>query len=136
MEHEIIKKLIKEANEVRKNCYTPYIDYRVGAALLTKGDKIYLGCNIQDAVLTTNVCAERVAFYKAISDGEKDFKAIAIVGGASGEISEFCTPCGICRQVMCEFCDDEFEIILTNGKVEKIYKLKDLLPLSFNKGNL
>lgn len=127
MEEELIKFAIKAS----QNSYSPYSNFVVGAALLTKDNKVYLGCNIENACGTSN-CAERTAFYKAISDGYKEFKAIAIVGGKNGKFNKLCPPCGICRQTMSEFCDEDFVIILGNEKLEyKKYALKQLLPLSF-----
>lgn len=114
-----------------KHSYSPYSGFRVGAALLTKSGKIYTGCNIENSAFSPTCCAERTAFFKAVSEGEKDFSAMAIVGGKSGETSEFCYPCGVCRQVMAEFCNADFEIILTNGKDIKAKKLSELLPESF-----
>ena len=135
------KLLVKEAYEAQKMAYIPYSHWAVGAALLTKEGKIYRGCNIESSTFSPTVCAERTAFFKAVSEGERNFAAIAIVGndektpiGKGG----FCPPCGVCRQVMMEFCDPEkFEIILATGINDyEIYKLKDLLPLGFGPGNL
>lgn len=120
------------ATEARKNAYAPYSDFRVGAALLTKGGKVYTGCNIENAAYTPTNCAERTAFFKAVSEGERDFEAIAIVGGKGEEPSEFCAPCGVCRQVMAEFCDPSFRVILGNVQHFCVYRLKDLFPLSFS----
>lgn len=118
--------LIEKAKEVRLNSYSPYSNFKVGSALLTKTGKIYTGCNIENGAYTPSCCAERVAFYKAISDGEKEFDSIAIVGNVNP-----CYPCGVCRQVMREFCDDSFKIyMLDNDKIlEKT--LKEILPYSF-----
>lgn len=132
MEQELVKLAIKAAN----NSYSPYSDFKVGAALLTTDGKVYLGCNIENASYTPTNCAERTAFFKAISEGNKSFKAIAIVGGKNGEFNDFCSPCGVCRQVMQEFCDKNFIIILGNKKLEyKSYTLEELLPLSFELGD-
>lgn len=131
-----LENLVAKAKEVRRYCYTPYSHYNVGAAVLTKSGKVYTGCNIENAAFTPSICAERVAISKAVSEGEKIFKAIAIVGGKGDSISEFCAPCGVCRQVMAEFCDESFKIILTNGKENRIYTLEELLPLSFTKTDL
>jgi cytidine deaminase len=130
--------LVKLALEAREHSYSPYSNFRVGAALLTKSGKIYSGCNIENAAHTPSNCAERTAFFKAVSEGEKEFEAIAIVGGPAEGIVDYCAPCGVCRQVMMEFCDYEsFEIIL--GKTEEEYKsflLQELLPLGFGPKNL
>ena len=123
-------KLLELAREQRKMSYCPYSNFSVGAALVSKSGKVYLGCNVENAVLGETICAERTAFFKAISEGEKEFTKIAIVGGRKGEKElEICAPCGACRQVMAEFCSGDFEIILSeNSKTS----LKDLLPLSFS----
>lgn len=95
--------LVSKACEAMKSAYTPYSGFKVGAALLTKGGKVYTGCNIENASYTPTICAERVAFFSAVRDGERDFCKIAIVGGKGGVISSFTYPCGVCRQVMREF---------------------------------
>jgi len=131
MEQELIKLAIKAA----ANSYSPYSKFKVGAALLTTDNKVYLGCNIENAAYGPSNCAERTAFFKAISDGAKDFKAIAIVGGKDN-FNEFCPPCGVCRQVMNEFCSKDFKIILGKENLEyKTYTLEELLPLSFELGD-
>ncbi len=139
LNNEQAKKLVKEAINARNFAYAPYSNFLVGAALLTKLGKIYTGCNIESAVYTPTCCAERTAFFKAVSEGERNFEAIAIVGGkVDEEIQKNCPPCGVCRQVMTEFCNPhEFEIILANSleNFEK-FKLKDLLPLAFGHENL
>ena len=112
--------------------YSPYSKFRVGAALLTASGKVYTGCNIENAAFSPTVCAERTAFFKAISDGETEFKAIAIVGGKDGETNNECTPCGVCRQVMQEFCSKDFTIITATDKGYNRYTLEQLLPNSFN----
>lgn len=131
-------KLIYEAIEAREMAYTPYSHFKVGAALLGKNGKIYRGCNIENAGYTPSNCAERTAFFKAVSEGEKEFLAIAIVAGAENGELEVTAPCGVCRQVMMEFCDYEsFEIILgVSGADYQVWKLKDLLPMGFGPGNL
>ena len=130
--------LVKIAIEARKFSYSPYSDFQVGAALLTKSGKVYRGCNIENAAYTPSNCAERTAFFKAVSEGEKEFEAIAIVGGHAGKELEICAPCGVCRQVMMEFCDyHTFEIILgTSEDNYQNYFLKELLPLGFGPDNL
>ena len=125
--------LINEAIEARKNAYAPFSDFLVGAALLTKEGKIYRGCNIESAVFSPSICAERVALSKAISEGEKNFTAIAIVGGARGtEPLEPCFPCGVCRQVLSEHVSlDDFIIIVGTPVNYKVYTLRQLLPEAF-----
>ncbi|MDD4839238.1 MAG: cytidine deaminase, partial [Clostridia bacterium] len=108
------EKLINEALEARKNSYVPYSNFRVGAALLTKEGKIYRGCNIENASYTPTNCAERTAFFKAVSEGEHDFVAIAVVGG-NNKKGEYCAPCGVCRQVMLEFCQPDFKVVFANA---------------------
>lgn len=133
------KDLILEAKKARKHAYTPYSHFQVGAALLTKNGKIYHGCNIENAAYTPTNCAERTAFFKAVYDGEREFEKIAIVGGAEGsEADELCAPCGVCRQVMMEFCDpDEFKIVLVNGKDECVeLSLREIFPYGFGPENL
>ena len=127
------RELIKEAKEATKGSYAPYSHFNVGAALLTADGKVYSGCNIENAAYSPTNCAERTAFFKAISEGEREFSAIAIVGGKNLDFSDFCPPCGVCRQVMSEFCDGDFRIILgRNDEEYKVYTLKELLPLSFD----
>ena len=131
--------LVKLALEARQKAYTPYSHFKVGAALLTKEGKVYQGCNIENAAYTPSNCAERTAFFKAVSEGDYNCAAIAIVGGAEdAESLELCAPCGVCRQVMMEFCDyNEFEIILGKSPEEyKVMSLEDLLPMGFGPANL
>lgn len=126
------EELIKQAIKASKNSYTPMSNFTVGAALLTRSGKIYLGCNIENSSYSATNCAERTAFFKAISEGEKEFEAIAIVGGKNGEFKEFCSPCGICRQVMNEFVTKNFKIILGKHNGEyKEYTMEELLPEGF-----
>jgi cytidine deaminase, homotetrameric len=136
--HSVAKNLILDAMEGMKNSYAPYSHFKVGAALLTKKQKVYKGCNIENASYGSTNCAERTAFYKAVSEGEKDFSAIAIVGGKNGLITDFCPPCGICRQVMREFTDPKsFLVILARSEEDYlVFLLEELLPLSFGPGNL
>ena len=126
------KELVIEAINAMKNSYSPYSDFKVGAALLTENGKIFNGCNIENVAFGPSICAERVAFFKAISEGEKNFSKIAVVGGNAGVISSPTPPCGVCRQVMREFCNDDFEILIVreNENYDKVL-LKDLLPQSF-----
>lgn len=133
------RELINIALEARQMAYTPYSHHKVGAALLTKDGKVYRGCNIESASYTPSNCAERTAFFKAVSEGEREFEAIAIVGGfEDSPVLRLCAPCGVCRQVMMEFCDPEtFEIILCDEKDElHTYKLEELLPLGFGPTNM
>jgi cytidine deaminase len=137
MENE--KQLVDAAISAREMAYTPYSHFNVGAALLTKDGKIYRGCNIENAAFTPTNCAERTAFFKAISEGEREFTAIAVVGGKAGEpISEYCPPCGVCRQVMMEFCDPEsFRVILAKSPEEwQVYTLREIIPLGFSEKDL
>ena len=118
--------------------YAPYSHFHVGAALLGKDGKIYTGCNVENAAYGPSNCAERTAVFKAVSEGCRDFEAIAIVGGPEDEkgkpaIKDFCPPCGVCRQVLAEFCDKDFKILLANGAGEiKEFTLGELLPESFS----
>ena len=128
-----MKMLIKLAMEARGKSYCPYSGFAVGAALQTKEGKIYQGCNIENAAFTPTNCAERTAFFKAVSEGEKEFCRIAIVGGKKDGVLELTSPCGVCLQVMQEFCDpDAFEVILaTSEEKYEILKLRQLLPYGF-----
>ena len=130
------KILMSEAQKARQKSYSPYSHFRVGAALLTKSGKIYTGCNIENAAYTPTVCAERTAIFKAVSDGERDFEALAVIGGAEGETADFCAPCGVCRQVIAEFCNKDFKIILGNDDKFKAYTLDGLLPFAFTDKDL
>ena len=123
------------AEQARLKAYAPYSGFKVGAALLAKSGNVYLGCNIENASYTPTNCAERTAFFKAVSEGEMEFEKIAIVGGKE-EPNELVSPCGVCRQVMAEFCDESFTILLGNSKGIKSFSLKEILPLSFTKKDL
>ena len=126
-------KLIEKAKKASENAYVPYSGFKVGAALLAKSGKVYLGCNIESASYSPTNCAERTAFFKAISEGEREFSKIAVVGGKNGDFTDFCTPCGVCRQVMSEFCSENFTVILgKNGDEYKSLTLGELLPHSFS----
>lgn len=123
---------IEMAEKARKNAYTPYSNFKVGAVLKTKSGKYYSGCNVENAGIQS-ICAERVAFTKAISEGETDFESIAVVGGEDGidkTINE-CLPCGYCRQFMQEFVSKDFKIFTKNGEEIKEYKMEELLPYGF-----
>ena len=128
--------LIQEAKKARERSYSPYSGFRVGAALLTKSGKVYHGCNIENAAYSPTNCAERTALFKAVSEGETEFVAIAVVGGLGDTLSDVCAPCGVCRQVLAEFCTGDFKIVM--GTPDKIVTstLADLLPYSFGKVNL
>lgn len=134
------EQIIEYAIEARKMAYTPYSNFKVGAALLSKDGKIIKGCNIENAAYGPTNCAERTAFFKAVSEGIKEFSAIAIVGGLEGEtdlFSGYAFPCGVCRQVMREFCDNDFIIVVAKSVDDyKVYSLGELLPESFGPDNL
>lgn len=138
MKEAQIHELIEIAVSQLQYAYTPYSNFKVGAALLGKSGKIYTGCNIENSSYTPTNCAERTAFFKAVSEGERTFDAICIVGGMNGELTKYASPCGVCRQVMMEFCEpDGFDIILATGKEDyKVFKLQDLFPLGFGPDNL
>lgn len=134
--------LLSIAADAAKGAYTPYSGFCVGAALLTSEGEIYTGCNIENASYTPTVCAERTAFFKAVSEGKRSFDAIAVYGGKredvlNGSVTAACPPCGVCRQVMSEFCErDSFRIILGTPNEPQTYTLAELLPLGFDKNNL
>ena len=126
------KELMDLAISARENSYSKYSGFSVGAALLTKGGKVYLGCNIENASFSPTCCAERTAFFSAIASGEREFSAIAVCGGKTGEKRIKCMPCGVCRQVMSEFCSKDFTILLEDGDNVVPMTLEELLPFSFN----
>ncbi|MCI6092196.1 cytidine deaminase [bacterium] len=138
MDKKLAEEMIELAIGQLQYSYTPYSGFKVGAVLLTKDGKFYTGCNIENAAFTPTNCAERTAFFKAVSEGEREFRAICIVGGKDGILTEYAAPCGVCRQVMMEFCDPEtFQIILATGKEQyEIFTLKELLPQGFGPTNL
>ena len=130
------KVLIEKAFEAQKFCYTPYSNFNVGAALLCADGTIYQGCNIENAALSPTNCAERTAFFKAISEGKKEFTAIAVVGNKKGVKpgeGDFCAPCAVCRQVMAEFCDlKTFKVIIAKSMEEYLeHTLEEILPFAF-----
>ena len=131
-------KLIDEAILGRKRSYSPYSKFKVGAAILLKNGSFIHGCNIENVSYGLSNCAERTAFFKAVSEGSREFECIAIAGGASEKIRDFCPPCGVCRQVMMEFCDPvTFKIILVKSENEyREMLLKDLLPEGFGALNI
>ena len=124
------KELIRQALSARENSYSPYSHFRVGAALLCNDGTVYTGCNIENRAYGPTNCAERTAFFKAVSEGQRDFSAIAIVGGGE-EGPVWCYPCGVCRQVMAEFCDGKFRVVVTENGKNKIFSLSELLPSAF-----
>ncbi len=129
--------LVKLAFSAMQMAYAPYSGYKVGAALLSKSGKVYSGCNIESASYSPTNCAERTAFFKAISEGDREFSKIAVVGGKDGVVNTLFMPCGVCRQVMAEFCDDDFEIIVAESTDNfKVFKLPELLPFGFSKSNI
>lgn len=138
MTQEIIQEMIQKAFETLVFSYVPYSHFRVAAALLTEDGKIYTGCNIENAAYSPTNCAERTAVFKAVSEGERKFKAICIVNEDTEGNHDYCPPCGVCRQVLMEFVNPEkFQVILArNGKEYKVHTLAELLPLGFGPENL
>ncbi len=138
LNESLIKEMIHVAIEQLANAYVPYSGFRVGAALLAKNGTIYTGCNIENAAYTPTNCAERTAFFKAVSEGVRQFDAICIVGGKDGVLTEYAAPCGVCRQVMMEFCNpDTFQIILAVSEENyDVFTLRQLLPEGFGPNNL
>ena len=132
------EKLVELALEARNRSYAPYSHFMVGAALLTNDGKVYQGCNIENASFSPTVCAERTAFFKAISEGDREFVKIAVAGSPEGEVDRYAAPCGVCRQVMTEFCDPEtFEIIFgISPEKYEVHLLKEILPYGFGMGHL
>lgn len=130
------RELLLLAVEAREMAYAPYSGFRVGAALVGKSGKIYKGCNIENAAYTPTNCAERTAIFKAVSEGEREFEAIAIVGGMGETIHDFCAPCGVCRQVLAEFCDPDFRVVLGTPDKPQVFAFKDILPYGFGKSDL
>lgn len=126
------QELINAAKKAMEKSYAPYSHFNVGAALYCGDGKVYLGANIENSSFSLCCCAERNAVFRAVNDGERDFKAIAVVGGKNHKIEKYCPPCGACRQVLTEFCKENFEIILTDGQKIKTFKLKDIMPLGFS----
>ena len=137
MEDRDRKELVRRAFLAQQQAYAPYSEFPVGAALLTRDGKIYQGCNIENAAYSPSNCAERTAFFKAVSEGERDFQAIAIVGNKRGEAGDYCPPCGVCRQVMREFCGSGFRIYLSKGDGTYFEaSLEEMLPFSFSQEDL
>ena len=127
-----IKTLIQTAIDALPNSYVPYSHFHVAAALLCKDGTVYTGNNIENASYTPTVCAERCAFFKAVGDGKREFEAIVICGGLHGVITDYCPPCGVCRQVMREFCDDDFPIYMITPEGYEAHTLAEILPFSFS----
>ncbi|MEY8523612.1 cytidine deaminase [bacterium 1XD8-76] len=138
MDKKRVEEMIDLAIRQMEFSYVPYSHFHVGAALLSRSGKIYTGCNIENAAYTPTNCAERTAFFKAVSEGVKEFDAICVVGGKEGILTEYASPCGVCRQVMMEFCDpDTFQVILAVSREKyEIFPLKELLPMGFGPANL
>lgn len=130
------RELLLLAIEAREMAYAPYSGFRVGAALLGKSGKIYKGCNVENAAYSPTNCAERTAVFKAVSEGERSFDAIAIVGGMAETINDFCAPCGVCRQVLAEFCGPDFRVVLGTPDKPQAFAFKDILPYGFGKNDL
>ena len=126
------KELMALAITARENAYSKYSSFSVGAALLTRSGKVFVGCNVESASFSPTCCAERTAFFSAVAAGEREFEAIAVCGGKIGEERIKCMPCGVCRQVMSEFCDKDFKVIIEDGKELLTLTLGELLPYSFN----
>ena len=132
-----IKILEEKAKQMQKMSYAPYSGFNVGAALLSKDGRIFTGCNVENAAYSPGCCAERTAVFKAVSEGAKEFEAIAIAGGKDGKATDYCPPCGVCRQVLREFVSDDFKIILVKDDEEsKIITFGELFPESFGPDNL
>lgn len=131
------KQLCSLAMEAMERSYAPYSGYRVGAALLTESGAVYTGCNIENASYTPTICAERTAIFKAVSEGERRFSVIAIAGGKNGIVSGGFPPCGVCRQVMAEFCSPDFSVLMVTGEdTYTRYTLDELLPCGFGPTNM
>ena len=129
------KELMQLALDARKQAYAPYSHFSVGAALLSKSGNVYTGCNVENAAFSPTCCAERVALFKAVSEGVREFSAIAIVGGKEDDLSKICTPCGVCRQVLAEFCQGDLRILTGTPDQIQATTLADLLPLAFSPNN-
>ena len=130
------EKLVQMAIDAMQSAYAPYSGYKVGAALLCADGRVYQGCNIENAAYGPTVCAERTAFFNAITDGKRDFSAIAVCGGKDGVIEGYFPPCGVCRQVMREFCGDDFKIYAVKPEGYEELTLAQLLPYSFSNANM
>ena len=133
---ELYASLMASAVAAREYSYSPYSGYRVGAALLGADGKVYTGCNVENAGYTPTNCAERTAVFKAVSEGVRAFTAIAVVGGSGEVLDAACTPCGVCRQVLAEFCEPEMPVILGTPEEMRVMTLGELWPFAFTKKNL
>ena len=137
MNENEISEMIELAMQARTKAYAPYSNFQVGACVKMENGSYYTGCNIENASYGATNCAERTAVFKAVSEGERNFTAIALCGGLNGVVKDYCAPCGVCRQVMREFCKPDFKIILVKSEEEwKIYTLSQLLPEGFGPENL
>ncbi len=135
--NDLRQRLCEEAVNMRRRSYVPYSHFSVGAAILTKDGKIYTGCNIENASYPAGICAERTAIFKAVSEGEMEFSAIAIAGGPNDGELQYCPPCGVCRQVMSEYCGGDFRIYLAKSATDfQEYTLDEILPMRFTPDNL
>ncbi len=130
------KELMELAVAARERAYAPYSGFFVGAALLGKSGRVYTGCNVENASYTPTNCAERTAVFKAVSEGEREFEAIAVVGGKGESLSELCAPCGVCRQVLAEFCEGDLRVVLGRPDALTVTDLQSLLPYTFGKKDL
>ena len=127
------RELIRMAFKAMEKAYAPYSQYKVGAALLCADGRVFTGCNIENAAYSPTVCAERTAFFKAVCEGEREFKKLAVVGGKYGAVTDYFVPCGVCRQVMSEFCGDDFLVLIAKSDDDYLSKtLNDLLPCRFS----
>lgn len=136
LDESTIQTLISKAFDMLDFAYVPYSRYTVGAALLAKNGKIYTGCNIENVSFGPTNCAERTALFKAVSEGVKDFTAIAVVGGPQKKVNDYCSPCGVCRQALREFCGGDFIFILAKSKTEyRLMTMDQILPESFKPDN-
>ena len=137
MTEQEVRDICRLAVRMRERAYTPYSHFRVGAALLGVSGWVYTGCNIENASYPVSVCAERTALFKAVSEGEREFQALAIAGGPEGGALQYCAPCGVCRQAFQEFCPPHFPIYLAKSETDfRRYELQELLPEAFGGGNL
>ncbi|NLZ25582.1 MAG: cytidine deaminase [Clostridiales bacterium] len=125
-----LKELYEKAKEASKQSYSPYSEFAVGAALLCGSGKVYTGCNVENASYPATICAERVALYKAVSEGERDFKALAVCGfdKKTGSFVKECPPCGVCRQALCEFCPEDLPVVISQ---ERVVTIGELIPCGF-----
>lgn len=127
-----MEKLMEKAKAAMKNAYALYSGFQVGAALLCADGTVYTGCNIENAAYSVTVCAERVALYKAVSEGKRDFTALAVCGGKDGVIESLCTPCGVCRQALSQFCSADMPVYMAKPDGMEKTTLSQLLPQAFN----